>query len=346
MWDSIPVWVRLVQHAIFSLTIVGMVYSGFGFAIALTGEERWKIRHCGTVLAIAFVVKTILEILYRIFGVPMPWYGLVLFPACLFYMVLILFKFHIHAQTALPLTKWRMTTSKWALILCLLTPLDWWFLQPKTMTWLVRPSIIMAIVGWSLFALSSTMPPWFQRLVFLIEEGSRLMQQNMMLLSIVSELLDSDASRKVESCIRRFAAALRFSEIQTHTLVRAGYLKPLAMMSEETELDNFTIEMLSSRDVERIIKHRDDQWDGEGSSKLSGNNIPIESQVLALTEAFVFMLDTMSVSEAIAQIQTQARKRFAPRLVEELEKLFAEQEQVLTATSTTRTEPLQTGSST
>jgi hypothetical protein len=106
------------------------------------------------VLTIAFVVKTVVEILYRVFNFPIPWYGLILFGACLFYMLLIVQKLHVHAKTADPLKKWQMSTSKWALILCLLAPLDWWFLQPHTVSWVVRPSIVLAIGGWILFALS------------------------------------------------------------------------------------------------------------------------------------------------------------------------------------------------
>jgi FtsH-binding integral membrane protein len=104
--------VRLVQHGTFSLTIIALVYTGFRLTITFTGEEQWKIRHCRVVLTIAFVVKTVAEILYRVFNFPIPWYGLILFGASLFYMLLIVQKLHVHAKTTDPLKKWQMSTSK------------------------------------------------------------------------------------------------------------------------------------------------------------------------------------------------------------------------------------------
>jgi HD-GYP domain-containing protein (c-di-GMP phosphodiesterase class II) len=163
----------------------------------------------------------------------------------------------------------------------------------------------------------------FNTLAFAYEEAPQLMRQNTALLNLLSELLHTDASSQVEEWIRELATALHFPEIQTHTLVRAAYLKPLMERNGETLPQGFSVQALFSHDVSLIIDHSGDWWDGsKGDGGLSGNHIPIESRVLALTEAFVTELNvTGEVAAALANVRREAGTRFDPRLVAEFEHL-------------------------
>jgi hypothetical protein len=321
-WVTNPIWVRIVRHAIFSLAVIGIIYNGVGFAVVLIGLDRQKIRRCAQVFATAFIIKTILEILYRIIGVPIRWYGLILFSVCLAYMLRMIFWFHVHAKDAIPTTKWRMGFAKWGMILCLFAPLDWWLLQPITASWVIRPCIVLAVLGWSMFVLPSTMPPGFQRLAFLIEVEPSLLLQNTYLLSIVADLLHTSASRHIEPLLRKFTTTLRFPPLQTEFLVRAAYLRILQSNREQIS-KHLAVEMLYGQDVEPILRHFDERWDGKGKPRgLLGESIPLESRILTLIFAFTNELEAEENPQtAIAQIRKEAGGRFDPRLVAEFERV-------------------------
>jgi putative nucleotidyltransferase with HDIG domain len=75
--------------------------------------------------------------------------------------------------------------------------------------------------------------------------------------------------------------------------------------------------------VVRIILHHHERWDGEGYPYgLKGENIPLESRIIAITDAFDAMTTDrpykkrMNLADACKEIKKCAGKQFDPYLVE------------------------------
>ena len=121
------------------------------------------------------------------------------------------------------------------------------------------------------------------------------------------------------------AIALHFSQVQIEILVRATYIKILIREREHLP-QNFAIEMLEGRDVEPIIRHSTEWWDGSGEPNgLVGDSIPIESRVLAIIETFTDALAaTDDPQAAMEKVKTEAGTQLDARLVDQLERVISD----------------------
>lgn len=93
--------------------------------------------------------------------------------------------------------------------------------------------------------------------------------------------------------------------------------------------------MLSSieflQKVRKIVRHHHERWDGKGyPDNLRGNEIPLESRILAVVDAYEAMTqprpyrEKMTPEEALKNIEELSGKQFDPRVVEALISIYKE----------------------
>ena len=344
---------HIAYNAILNVLILAVIYHGVGLTLSITGLPMQKLRSCKIAFGLAFVALLIADGLYRLGGFLYfsKAYRGILTIACGFYALKIIYWYHTRAKKAAALTKWRMHMNKWGSIICLFYPVS---LLPGAETWMIRPNLVLFVVVCALFRLGSSMPQWLQRFLIALEMGTQLLRQHLLLVGLISDFYaqgNRADRRKVELWINRFAFALDFSEIQRETLVRALYLANVGRLGGQREnieikhamdrdsvypalppsvdaefvvreeSSNFVEEMLGWGQVSDILRHTTERWDGTGyPDGLEGQEIPIESRILALVEKFVEKLEkTGNTQEAIALIRKEAGKSFDPQLVSLLE---------------------------
>ncbi len=85
------------------------------------------------------------------------------------------------------------------------------------------------------------------------------------------------------------------------------------------------------REVGQIVRSSHERWDGGGyPDGLAGEDIPIESSIVAACDAFNAMTThrpyrrALSLEEAIAELRENAGAQFAPRIVDVLIELIVE----------------------
>ncbi len=129
---------------------------------------------------------TLSDVLYEVVGIPVfsRIYGFVFVPAGIGYTLKIIYRYHTRAKTAAPVTKWRMRFSKWGCLLCLLSPVE--LLLPFK-TWAVRPSLLLLLVAWMLFALSGVVPSWLKRRIVAIEIAPQLFQDALLMWRYITD---------------------------------------------------------------------------------------------------------------------------------------------------------------
>lgn len=99
------------------------------------------------------------------------------------------------------------------------------------------------------------------------------------------------------------------SEIKKHPIIAAReILKPISEV----------------QDIIPIIEHHHENWDGSGyPGKVSGEKIPLSSQIILIIDAFFALLEprsyrkALSVEEALEIIQKESNKKWNPSLVKE-----------------------------
>ena len=76
-------------------------------------------------------------------------------------------------------------------------------------------------------------------------------------------------------------------------------------------------------EIAKIVKHHHERWDGRGyPDGLKGEQIPIESRIIALSDAFDAMTsarpyrDPLSVEEALNEIMENKGTQFDPNLAD------------------------------
>jgi polar amino acid transport system substrate-binding protein len=152
----------------------------------------------------------------------------------------------------------------------------------------------------------------------------------------------------LEHWIRRFARRIRLPRRKTERIVRASYLldvgqvpylpvssdgteppesasyslsdEALEQVSVRWRSADFVRELLGFVEIERILRHVHERWDGSGfPDGLRGQEIPLESRVLHLMDEFVsaWYLERDELS-ALSKIKSR-RGEFDPKLVRALE---------------------------
>lgn len=99
------------------------------------------------------------------------------------------------------------------------------------------------------------------------------------------------------------------SEIKKHPMIAArDILKPISEI----------------QDIIPIIEHHHENWDGTGyPGKVSGEKIPLSSQIILIIDAYFALIEprsyraALSVQEAIEVIKNDANKKWNPELVKE-----------------------------
>ena len=84
------------------------------------------------------------------------------------------------------------------------------------------------------------------------------------------------------------------------------------------------------KDIAPIVQHHHEWWDGSGyPDGISGNEIPLESRIIAVCDAFDSMTssssyrDAMTLDEALAELEACRGTQFDPDLVETFRTLAA-----------------------
>ena len=186
MTAELSPWGWVVYNVFLNIGVLGMVYHGVGFSMVLTGENTLSLRRCRFFLGLTLLVMTLLDIPYQVGWMLVFYrlYGFAFLPAGLGYNGKIIYSYMTRAKNAKPLTKWRMRFSKWGCLLCLLSPVE--LLLPFK-TWAVRPSLLLLLVAWTLFALSGVVPSWLKRRIVAIEMAPQLFQDALLMWRYITD---------------------------------------------------------------------------------------------------------------------------------------------------------------
>lgn len=148
---------------------------------------------------------------------------------------------------------------------------------------------------------------------------------------------------RLEKWMVPWAVNFHSSDEQTFSLIRAAYLKvgwfflqerkrPLTIeedspvaISEDVlireESSEYAREIRLWQAVATVCRHTTEWWDGSGfPGGLAGENIPLESRMLVVIEAFFTELNASGDTEvAMAHLRAGVGSRFDPRVVDAFE---------------------------
>ena len=156
--------------------------------------------------------------------------------------------------------------------------------------------------------------------------------------------VEKEHSENVARLCKAFAKSLDFSERDVRSMKTIGLLHDIGKIAINDELlynkKSLTAEefedikkhseigyrILSSvndfADIANFILHHHERWDGMGYPMgISGENIPLESRIIAIVDAYDSMINDrhyknkMSVEEAKEELKRNAGTQFDPRLV-------------------------------
>jgi len=125
--------------------------------------------------------------------------------------------------------------------------------------------------------------------------------------------------------------------VPQHILNKNGFLSP-----EEYELVKIhplkSFELLNEaglEDIARIARHHHERYDGKGyPDGLSGENIPFESRILSIADAFDAMTTdrpykkSMTLQEAIVEIERHSGTQFDPYLARKFVEFLKESPEI------------------
>jgi response regulator RpfG family c-di-GMP phosphodiesterase/DNA-binding SARP family transcriptional activator len=163
-------------------------------------------------------------------------------------------------------------------------------------------------------------------------------------------------SKRVANLAFRIARSMSLGHERIEVLDLAAHLHDIGNIGTKLDIFNKTEKLLteemdeirgstrraeeylkglnSLRDVFRIIVHHHEWFNGEGvPHRLKGDQIPIESRILAVAEAYDAMIsprphrESLSHQEAVAIMQKEKGTHFDPQVVEVLIKLLKEKEE-------------------
>jgi hypothetical protein len=352
---GMPPMQHVAYNAILNVLIFAISYNGLGFIVAITGQDRRRLRSVLMVLGVAYPLVVLVDVGYQFTGVDAfsKAYSGILAIALGSCTARIIYWYHKNAKSVSAVTRWRMRVLELGCILCLFYPLS---LRVGT-TWAARPNVVLLVTAWGLFALSMTIPQWFQRLVVFIEESREVLRQILLLVGLVSYFHNEKRNpdpRRMEMYLRKFADGSGMDEAQTEAMVRASYLSEVGRLpmpqgrmhlsTDHLKVDTpssgtgawaavravsavFASELLGWRDVGKILRHTKERWDGDGyPDGLKGEDIPIESRVLAIVETFSSSLEeTGDKTQALARIRAEAGRELDPQRVEKFAVLIEEE---------------------
>jgi hypothetical protein len=314
LWLKIPVRVMSTGAALL------VIYCGLETTTWLTRSHFDTLKRSRYILSgqllIALICSTLTEFVET--DLTFYFYAATFVGVCTVYGAKIIYWFHVHAKSADAVRKWQLRLSEIACLLLVLGPTDLFWDWEKL---IFRPNLLLYIIGYALIIIVGTKPQWFQNTASAIENAPYLIQQNLALLGMLAEQNPNNFTPQALPWLNKLTQALNLSPPIAHSIARAMYTKSLV---ESNQLSEFSIQMLSSPDIDEILEHTNSRWDGHQSA-LSENAIPLESRILSLVEAFVIEGKRTNDTVAINRIKKEAGKRFDPQLVEKLEELVEHQ---------------------
>ncbi|MCM2270131.1 MAG: HD domain-containing protein, partial [Thermoanaerobaculia bacterium] len=164
-----------------------------------------------------------------------------------------------------------------------------------------------------------------------------------LLVATLDRYLDdrSDHSRRVAALANQISHGLELSEARRERLHFAALLHDIGMLhiprahADDRVLARRHVELGDQmlrpirvwEDLARFVRHHHERWDGGGyPDGLRGEQIPLESRIIAVAEAFDVMTseksykEAISVAEALARLVDAAGAQFDPAVVEALVK--------------------------
>ena len=357
--------VHILYDAIIDGLFLSAIYHGFAFTTEVTKKDKSHTRSAKRHLMLAWAILLVFHASYRL-GLPLFFfygYYALRIAAIVYYVGKIIYWFHRASKEADTYrTKRQMILLKYACLVSILYPFS---ILPQSDIMDPRPNIIIALLAGILFYLGFAMPGWFERVLIRFELNPRLLEQNLWLVGLISEYYNKITPVSpawFEQTLKGFCKFLSLSKSQIDLIVKASYLRNVGELysSEEDEqlLLKFDDEMVSidfyrSRNVllsahiageilhfskiSEILQHIRERWDGLGyPDKLKGEEIPLESRILAIVDFFVRSsnengdndarrgrLPTGACdrtrgadSTALILLTKEAEKKFDPNLVE------------------------------
>jgi len=147
-------------------------------------------------------------------------------------------------------------------------------------------------------------------LATLIAKRLNLAKSDVDKLSIAMLLYDIGNTMMPKAILKKAAplSSKEMSEIQKHPIIAAQeILKPIASISN----------------IIPIIEHHHENWDGTGyPNNKKGAEIPVTSQIVLIVDSYFAMIQyrpyrkAYNSDEAVAEIKSQANKKYSPEIVE------------------------------
>ena len=336
---------HILYDAIIDGLLLGAIYHGFAFTVEITAKEKKNLRNARRYLILAWMLLGFFHAIYR-FGLPVFFFGiyyLLRVAIIIYYVGKVIYWFHQASKEADTYhTKYQMVLLKYACLISILYPFS---IFPQSEIIEPRPNLIIAISVGTLLYLGYAMPRWFEQVLLRFELNPRLLEQNLWLVSLISEYYNQItpvSPTRFEYILRGFCHFLSQKKSQIDLIVKASYLRNVGELYSKEADDQLLlkisdkmvrIDLQMSRNVSlsahvakeilhfskmaEILWHLCERWDGLGyPDELKGKEIPYESRLLAMVDFFVRVQQENGEKQALSMLTKEAGNRFDPNLVE------------------------------
>ena len=218
---------HILYDAIIDGLLLSAIYHGFAFTTEVTKKDKSHTRSAKRHLMLAWVILLFFYTMYRL-GLPVFFfygYYALRIAAIVYYVGKIIYWFHRASKDADTYhTKHQMIVLKYA---CLISTLYPFSILPQSDGMDPRPNIIIALLAGILFYLGFAMPGWFERALIRFELNPRLLEQNLWLVSYISEYYNKMAPvspTRLEHTLKGFCKFLGIKKSQIDLIIKASYL--------------------------------------------------------------------------------------------------------------------------
>ena len=335
---------HILYDAIIDGLLLGAIYHGFAFTVEITEKDKKNLRNAKRYLMLAWMFWFFFHASYRL-GLPVFFFGIyyiLRIAVMIYYLGKIIYWFHKASKEADTYhTKYQMVLLKYGCVIGTLYPFS---ILPQSEIIEPRPNLIIAISVGTLFYLGYSMPRWFEQFLIRFELNPRLLEQNLWLVSLISEYYNKItpvSPTRFEYILKGFCNFLSLSKSQIDLIVKASYLRNVGELYSQDdeqlllktddeivkidirEIRNVSLsvhiasEILQFAKISEILQPLRERWDGLGyPDELKGKEIPYESRILAIVDFFVRNHYENGENSALRMLTKEAGNKFDPNLVE------------------------------
>lgn len=152
------------------------------------------------------------------------------------------------------------------------------------------------------------------------------------------ENVPASLNLKIARLAKEVAAALRLPEETQQAVEMAALIRPAGLFlnghKDSSQLSGqetaaFLQSLKFPRSLTSIISHLEENYDGSGSNKLKGEQIPIGTRILAVCQDFAQQANPLkgrppSPAKILEILQKQAGQKYDPKVIEVLSQLLLE----------------------